>query len=218
VLRMLVGLTKYLFLASLLEQLSYTGLLLDGHPHKWIDMPIAAVSFYVYLYLNFSGYCDMAIGTAGLIGIRVDENFRSPFRSRNIQEFWTRWHITLSSYMRDTVFSPMSKLLTRKFAPQAGPHAIAISILAVFLAIGAWHGLASNFLIFGSLQGLGMVSCHYYTIWLKKSLGRVRYAAYQDNRLIRAAAVTATFLFVTFTQFFFANSPENARTILSLLR
>jgi D-alanyl-lipoteichoic acid acyltransferase DltB (MBOAT superfamily) len=217
-LRILVGLTKYLFLASLIEQLSYTGLLLDGHPHKWIDVPIAAFSFYIYLYLNFSGYCDMAIGTAGLIGIRVDENFRSPFQSRNIQEFWTRWHITLSSYMRDTVFSPLSRILTRKFGAQAAPHAIAISMFIVFLAIGMWHGLSANFLIFGSLQGIGMVSCHYYTIWLKKSLGRVGYAAYQDNGVIRAAAVILTFSFVTATQFFFANSLENTRTIMSLLR
>ena len=60
-LRVLVGVTKYLFLASLLEQLSYTGLLLDGHPHPRIDVAVAAVAFYLYLYLNFSGYCDMAI-------------------------------------------------------------------------------------------------------------------------------------------------------------
>ena len=218
ILRTLVGLTKYLFLASVIEQLSYRGLLLDGHPHAWIDLPIAAVAFYLFLYLNFSGYCDMAVGTAGLIGIRIDENFNAPFRSRNIQEFWTRWHITLSSYMRDTVFSPLSKVLIRQFGSHATPHAIAISSFAVFVAIGAWHGLAWNFLIFGALHGLGIVSYHYYTIWLKKRLGKLGYSAYINNRLVRAAAISVTFLFVAGTEFFFANSLDAARAIMKILR
>lgn len=217
-LRMLVGLTKYLFLASMIEQLSYAGLLLDGHPHAWTDLPVAAVAFYIYLYLNFSGYCDMAIGASGLIGIQVEENFNSPFASRNIQELWTRWHMTLTSYMRDMVFSPLSKLLIRRFGPRATPHAIAASIFVVFLAIGAWHGLAWNFLVFGALHGLGVVTCHYYTIWLKKSLGKVGYGAYSNNLLIRTAGATATFLFMTATLFFFANDPGTMRAVQSVLK
>ena len=216
--RIVVGLTKYLFLASMLEQLSYKGLLLDGHPHSWIDVPIAAVAFYVYLYLNFSGYCDMAIGTAGLLGIRVDENFDRPFLSRNIQEFWTRWHITLSNYMRDMVFSPLSKSLIRRFGPQSAPHAIAAAILCVFVAMGAWHGLTWNFLIYGSLHGIGVVTCHYYTVWLTKRLGKKGHAAYNKNRWIRAAGVVVTFLFAAGTLFFFANSLGEARVIMAVLR
>ncbi len=217
-LRMLVGLTKYLFLASLAEQLSYGGLLLDGHPHPWIDLPIAAFAFYAYLYLNFSGYCDLAIGASGLIGVRVEENFNSPFTSRNLQEFWTRWHITLTSYLRDMVFSPLSKLLIRKLGPDSTPHAIAVSIFAVFVVMGAWHGLAWNFLIFGALHGFGVAACHYYTIWLKKTLGKSRYAAYNHNRLTRAAGVTATLLYMTATLFFFANSPAAVHRVFAALR
>ena len=217
-LRILVGITKYLFLASMIEQLAYNGLLFDNHPHPWIDLPIAAVAFYLYLYLNFSGYCDMAIGTAGLLGIQVDENFDRPFSSRNMQEFWTRWHITLSTYMRDTVFSPLSKALVRKWGPQAAPHAIAISIFTVFVAIGAWHDLTWNFLIFGVIHGVGVVSCHYYTIWLKNRLGKAGYAAYHRNPWIKAAAVTATFLFAAGSLFFFANSIEDMHRIMAVLR
>lgn len=217
-LRILVGITKYLFLASLLEQLSYQGLLFDGHLHPWIDLPVAAVAFYLHLYLNFSGYCDMAIGTAGLIGIQVDENFNSPFSARNIQEFWTRWHITLSTYMRDTVFSPLTKALIRSWGPRAAPHAIAIAIFTVFVLIGAWHGLSWNYLIFGALQGAGAVSCHYYDIWLKKRLGKAGYTACHRNPLIKAAAVTATFLFFAGSLFFFANTLEDAHKIMTVLR
>jgi D-alanyl-lipoteichoic acid acyltransferase DltB (MBOAT superfamily) len=218
VLRVLVGITKYLFLASMIEQIAYNGLLFDNHPHRWIDLLVASVAFYVYLYLNFSGYCDMAIGTAGLLGIQVDENFNDPFRSRNIQEFWTRWHITLSIYLRDTVFSPLSKALIRKMGPQAAPHAIAITIFTVFLIIGAWHGLAWNFLIFGAIHGVGVVSCHYYTIWLKSHLGKAGYAAYHRNPLIKAVAVAVTFLFAAGSLFFFANTLDQAHKIMTVLR
>jgi D-alanyl-lipoteichoic acid acyltransferase DltB (MBOAT superfamily) len=216
--RMLVGLTKYLFLSSIVEQLSYTGLLLDGHPHAWIDLPIAAVAYYVYLYLNFSGYCDLAIGVSGLIGIQVDENFNAPFLSRNVQELWIRWHMTLSSYMREMLFSPLSMFLIRKFGQRVVPHAIAVSIFSVFVAIGAWHGLAWNFLLFGAMHGVGVVSCHYYTIWLKKSLGKAGYEAYNNNLLIQTAARTATFLFMTLTLFFFANSVGMVRTVMDVFK
>jgi D-alanyl-lipoteichoic acid acyltransferase DltB (MBOAT superfamily) len=217
-LRILVGITKYLFLASLAEQLAYKGLLFDNHPHPRIDLPIAAVAFFFYLYLNFSGYCDMAIGTAGLIGIQVDENFDRPFSSRNMQEFWNRWHITLSAFMRDTVFSPLTKTLVRKMGPQFAPHAIAISIFIVFLAIGLWHDITWNFLIFGTIHGVGVVTCHYYTIWLKKRLSKANYAAYHRNPFIKAIAVSITFLYAAGSLFFFANSLEDAHRIMSVLR
>jgi len=217
-LRMLVGVTKYVFLGSLLEQLAYAGLLLDSHPHPKVDLVVAALAFYLYLYLNFSGYCDMSIGVAGLLGIRVDENFNRPFISRNIQEFWTRWHMTLSAFLRDMLFAPFSKSLVRSLGPRAAPHAIAISIAITFLAMGAWHGLARNFLIYGALQGLGVVVCHYYTIGLKNRLGKIKYAAYQKNKLVQAAATTVTFLYQAGSLFFFANTPENAATIIKLLR
>lgn len=216
-LRMLIGVTKYLFLASLFEQLGYGGLLLDSHPHPWVDLPVAAIAFCLYLYLNFSGYCDLAIGAAGLVGIQVEENFNRPFSSRNLQEFWTRWHITLSVYLRDILFAPISKELMRRTGPRFAPHAIGITILLVFVAMGAWHGLTWNFLIYGTLHGVGVASCHYYTIFLKKTLGKARYMAYEKNKFIRAAAVTVTFAYVTGTLFFFANSLDRGRTILHLI-
>jgi D-alanyl-lipoteichoic acid acyltransferase DltB (MBOAT superfamily) len=217
-LRMLVGLTKYLFLANLLEQLAYGGLLRDSHPHPWIDLPVAAVAFYLYLYLNFSGYCDMAIGTAGLLGIRVIENFDRPFISRNVQEFWTRWHISLSVYLRDMVFQPVSKGLVRRFGPASTPHAVACGIMVAFLLMGLWHGLTLNFLIHGALQGIAVVICHYYTMFLKKRLGKQGYVRYNKSPQIRWAGIAVTFLFAAGSLFFFANSIGQARAIMKILR
>jgi D-alanyl-lipoteichoic acid acyltransferase DltB (MBOAT superfamily) len=140
-LRIIVGLVKYQFLGSLCSQLGYAPLLLDDHPHPWMDLPIAMVFYYLFLYCNFSGFCDMAIGAAGLIGIPVPENFDNPFAARNVKDFWNRWHITLSQWMRDVVFAPLSKNLVRFFGPAHADHAIALTILVVFLLVGIWHGV-----------------------------------------------------------------------------
>jgi D-alanyl-lipoteichoic acid acyltransferase DltB (MBOAT superfamily) len=217
-LRILVGLTKYLFLGNLLNQLTYQGLLLDGHPHPKIDLLIAVFAYYLYLYCNFSGYCDMAIGTAGLLGIDVHENFDHPLVARNILDFWNRWHITLSVFMRDTVFSPLSKALAMRLGPRRINHAIAISIFIVFLLIGIWHGVGVNFVLFGVFQAIGVACCHYYTVFLKKKLGKRGYAAYMSHPVIHAFAVGITFVFAATSLFLFANTPAMAATIWSSLR
>jgi D-alanyl-lipoteichoic acid acyltransferase DltB (MBOAT superfamily) len=216
-LRVVVGFTKYIFLGSLVAQFTYAGLLRDGHPHAVIDLFIAIPAYTVYLYCNFSGFCDMAIGVSGLLGIEVAENFDRPFTARNFQEFWTRWHITLSTWIRDLVFTPLSKLLMRQFGPNSANHVIAASILISFLVVGIWHGNGLNFLVFGALQGIGLVTVHYYTVWLKRRLGRDRFAAYRRNTWIKAVATVMTFAYFSFTLFFLANSWEQMRLIKDAL-
>jgi D-alanyl-lipoteichoic acid acyltransferase DltB (MBOAT superfamily) len=217
-LRIVVGLTKYLFLGSLIVQFTYAGLLRDGHPHAVIDLIIAVPAYTIYLYCNFSGFCDMAIGVSGLLGIEVAENFDRPFMARNFQEFWTRWHITLSTWIRDLVFTPLSKSLIRRFGPKSANHMIAASILVSFLIVGIWHGKGMNFLMFGALQGIGLVTVHYYTAWLKRRLGRDGFAAYRKNKFIRAVATVMTFTYFSFTLFFFANTWEQMHMIRDVLR
>jgi D-alanyl-lipoteichoic acid acyltransferase DltB (MBOAT superfamily) len=160
----------------------------------------------------------MAIGVAGLLGINVEENFKDPFAARNVRDFWNRWHITLSMYMRDVVFTPVSKAMTGWLGVKAANHSAAISIAVVFVLIGIWHGFGWNYLAFGAAHALGVVTTHYYTLWLKKRLGRERFAKYNNNPWIRAASVAVTFIFVTATFFLFANSFDDMQTILSSLR
>jgi membrane protein involved in D-alanine export len=215
-LRVLVGLTKYLFLSSLLNQYTYSGLLLDGHPHRRIDFGVALFGYTLYLYCNFSGFCDMVVGLSGLLGIDVIENFNVPFASRNLQEFWTKWHISLSTWLRDMMFTPMVKLLVRRFGPRSTNNVVAFSICFVFIVIGVWHGFGINFALFGLFQGLGLAAVHYYTIFLKKRLGKQRFAAYRANRLIYAAGMVTTFVYFSASLFLFANSWENMRRIFVL--
>ena len=217
-LRILVGMVKYKFLGSLFFQLTYSTFLLDDHYHPWIDLFIAAVAYYLFLYCNFSGFCDMAIGCAALIGIPVIENFNNPFAARNMREFWNRWHISLSQYMRDVCFSPLSKYLARLLGPAQINHAIALTIMVVFLLIGIWHGTGWNYIVFGLLQGVGVIVTHYYTIGLKNWLGRDGYKAYNSNPWIHAAGVTVTFCYFAMTLFFFANSPRQIEQIFSVMR
>jgi D-alanyl-lipoteichoic acid acyltransferase DltB (MBOAT superfamily) len=217
-LRILVGLVKYQFLASLCSQLAYGSLLLDDHPHPWTDLLVAMVFYYLFLYCNFSGFCDMAIGAAGLIGIPVPKNFDNPFVARNMKDFWNRWHITLSHWMRDIVFAPLSKHLVRVFGPANANHAIALAVAIVFFLIGVWHGVGWNYAVFGAAQALGVVTAHYYTIALKKRLGRDGFKAYNENSWIRGAAVMVTFCYFAATLFFFANSFTQMKQIFSVLR
>jgi membrane protein involved in D-alanine export len=217
-LRILVGATKYLFLANLANQLSYTGIFLDGKPHALIDLLIAVIFYYLFIYLNFSGFCDMAIGVAGLIGIRVKENFNNPFAARNVKEFWNRWHITLSEYTRDVIFAPLSKFLIKKLGVKYTNFSIAASILVVFLVIGTWHGVGWRFAIFGLIHAVGVIANHYYTIWLKRALGKERYKKYNENPLVNAAAAVFTFLYVAASFAVFANNYNMLGLIRNALR
>jgi len=216
-LRILVGFTKFGFFGALFTQLGYSSLLFDDHFHHWIDLPVAILFYYLYLYCNFSGFCDMAIGAAGLLGIPVPENFDNPFAARNVRDFWNRWHMTLSQYMRDVVFGPLSKFFAHLLGHKLVDHAIALTIVVVFLLIGIWHGAGWNFAAYGAVHAVGVVTNHYYTIFLKKRLGRDGFKAYNANPWIHAVAVVLTFCYCATSLILFANSfPEIKEILLSL--
>jgi D-alanyl-lipoteichoic acid acyltransferase DltB (MBOAT superfamily) len=217
-LRILIGFTKYIFLGSLVAQFTYAGLLRDGHPHAAIDLIVAVPAYTIYLYCNFSGFCDMVIGISGLLGIKVAENFDRPFQTRNLQEFWTHWHMTLSTWIRDLLFTPMTKSLMRKFGPESANHVIAASLFISFFVVGIWHGTGLNFVIFGVLQGIGLAAVHYYTVWLKRRLGRERFALYRQNKVISSIASVITFVYFSLTLFVFANTWKDMLDIKSSLK
>ncbi|HVW28537.1 MAG TPA: MBOAT family O-acyltransferase [Polyangiaceae bacterium] len=211
--RIVVGIAKYLFIANLMNQLTYAGLLTDGRVHPHVDWLVAMAAYYVYLYCNFSGFCDIGIGIAGLLGVRVDENFDRPFLARNVKDFWNRWHITLSIYMRDMVFTPLSKMLVKKMGPRRRDHALAIGTFVVFVLVGIWHGAGINFVLFGVLHAVAVVANHYYGIALRKRLGADGMKAYLNHRGIQAAAVVCTFLYVSASLAVFANTRGIDRTL-----
>ncbi len=205
-----------MFLGGILNQFSYQGLLLDQQASA-VDLLVAVPAYYLYLYCNFSGYCDMAIGVSRLLGFAVAENFDSPLLARNPKDFWNRWHITLSIWMRDLVFAPLSRFLIRR-APGQANHGVALAIAVTFVLVGIWHGRGWNFLLFGMINAAGVVSTHYYDLALKKRLGREGYRTYHANAWVRAIATVGTFAFFAVSLFFFANDLEAIEAILRAAR
>ncbi len=147
--RILWGFLKKVMLADLLV-LAVPWM---GQAHHPLQVWGGLVAYSFYIFLDFSAYSDIAIGISWLMGLNVPENFRAPYLSRNIREFWSRWHISLSSWLGDYLFLPISKrLATSKvhLKPQA---AAAAGFLITFAICGLWHGPSANFLLWGLYHG-----------------------------------------------------------------
>jgi alginate O-acetyltransferase complex protein AlgI len=109
-----------------------------------------------YIYFDFSGYSDIAIGIGLLFGIKVPENFNSPYLCRNITSFWQNWHITLSHFLRDYLFNPLSKQLILRTKGKTNNLCQLISNLITMIVCGLWHGAHLNFIAWGIWHGLGL--------------------------------------------------------------
>jgi D-alanyl-lipoteichoic acid acyltransferase DltB (MBOAT superfamily) len=216
-LRIFKGLAKYLFVASLLSQLTYTGLILDGHPHGYFDLAVAVCAYYLFLYCNFSGFCDVVIGASGLVGLQIDENFRNPLGARNLQDFWGRWHTSLSFFMRDLVFQPMTKWFMRRWGPKRLNEAMIVPTVTIFLLIGVWHGPQMNYLLFGLAHGIGVVFVVYLAHLMRVRMGAQRYRDYMANPMARRVAIAMTFCYVAATHFLFANTLSQMQEIFASL-
>jgi membrane protein involved in D-alanine export len=195
-LRISIGIIKILFLSKL----AYANSILAPEfqiiqPVDFIVLTWSVYAYFFYIYFEFSGYCDVAISIADFFGIDVPENFEYPFLASNIQDFWNRWHISLSHWMRDHVFFPLTvHLTTRKIIPK-----LAVSCLSVFITfflIGIWHGSSLNWVFYGVYHGFGLTLYLLYNHTLKP-----RFPDFSekllDNVAYKFICIFATFNFVT---------------------
>ena len=157
------------------------------------DAAFATVFYSIQIYCDFSGYTDMAIATAGLLGYQLKPNFRHPYLSADLIDFWRRWHISLSLFLRDYLYIPLG-------GNRGGALFQARNVMITMLLGGLWHGASWTFVVWGALHGIGLVVCR---IWLHMR-GR-------SDREIGYSLVgnIATFLFVTLAWIFF-RSPDFA--------
>jgi alginate O-acetyltransferase complex protein AlgI len=118
---------------------------------------LSSVCDWVYLYLQFAGWSSVAIGFSLLMGIRIEENFNKPFLATNIIDFWQRWHMTLSNWCRDYVFTPLFAVTRKPF----------VSILAAMVVMGVWHEISIYYLLWGVYQAAGIAGCHLFQTWQK---------------------------------------------------
>lgn len=121
-------------------------------PDRWPGpvLALATVAFAFQIYADFSGYSDIAIGAARVMGINLMTNFRQPYVSRSVSEFWTRWHISLSTWFRDYLYIPLG-------GSRVGPWRHRFNLLATFLVSGLWHGANWTYLVWGGLNGMFLI-------------------------------------------------------------
>lgn len=167
-----------------------------------------------YIYFNFSGYCDIVIGAAALVGLRLPENFDRPYLARNMIDFWSRWHRTLSFWIRDYIFTPLYKNLAQRWPAAAGTLAIFCFFIALTLA-GIWHGSTWNFVVFGLLQGIGVSLAKFWENRLLRKVGRQGLKRYLASPKIRIAATVANFHFVCVTFLFFPAELDQCLRLLT---
>lgn len=162
--------------------------------HSSIDLAVGVVAFAVQVYMDFSAYTDIARGAARLFGIDLRRNFDTPYRSRNVQEFWRRWHVTLSTWLRDYLYRPLGG--SRR------THLVTLRNLFITMLLGGlWHGAGSGFVLWGALHGAALCV---HRVWTRRISWKLPFA----DRTLRAGAVAITVVFV-----FVALIPFRARSV-----
>lgn len=158
---------------------------------------LGVYAYALQIYCDFSGYSDIAIGIAALLGFQLPINFNSPYKAHNITDFWRRWHISLSTWLRDYLYIPLGGNRKGKLRQH-------LNLMLTMLLGGLWHGASWNFVFWGALHGLALVLDKF---WLRLKLA--------EHWLIRWISTILTFHFVCFTWIFFrARSFDTAWLII----
>ncbi len=154
----------------------------DGEKPQFFVAWAGALAYTLQLYFDFSGYSDMAVGLSLLFGVRLPFNFDSPYKARNIIEFWRRWHMTLSRFLRDYLYFPLG-------GNRKGPARRYANLMATMLLGGLWHGASWTFVAWGGLHGLFLVVNHG---WQRLAL-RLGWSPMAPSRFRSALAIGITF-------------------------
>lgn len=151
-------------------------------------------SYPFFLYCNFSGYIDIVIAIARLMGLRLPENFDRPFSATSFLDFWNRWHITLSGWLKSYVYNPLLISLMRRFPNPFLEQTFGIGCFFVtFFLVGIWHGRTSEFVLFGILQGGGVAVNKAWQVLISNHLGRKAYRQLAAQSLYAMCARGLTF-------------------------
>ncbi len=169
--------------------------------HSGLTLLVATIFFSFQIYCDFSGYSDIAIGCARLMGFKLMENFDVPYISKSISEFWRRWHISLSGWFRDYLYIPLG-------GSRVGEYRHYMNYFIVFMISGLWHGAAWTFIIWGSLHGIYLI----FAMLRKKYLN----IEMPQNAFTDKLQILITFGLVTLSWVFFrARGLGNAKVILT---
>lgn len=202
--RIFIGAVKTIGIVPLIIKYATNYKELTPHLSPSAALFSSLILYSVYIYLDFSGYSDIAIGTAYLIGIKSPENFNNPYASHNLSEFWRRWHITFSMFLRRYIFKPFVTLYNKLFISKHRLLVTVFSYLSTFLLCGLWHGSTINFVYWGLLHGAGLSA---NKIW--NLLTKYRFHKYVSTLI--------TFLFISFSWLFFNYSSDQLAEIFNTI-
>ena len=194
----ILGLVKKAVVADYIAQ--YNDLIFASPTgYSGLESLMGVVGYVVQIYCDFSGYSDMAIGISAIMGFRLTRNFDFPYKSRNLTDFWRRWHISLSTWLRDYVYIPLG-------GNRRGTLRTYVNNFLTMLVGGLWHGAAWKFIIWGGMHGVGLIVHKALRPWLVKI---------PDTWPVKAASWTLTMAYVSFLFIFFrAASFEDAWLII----
>jgi alginate O-acetyltransferase complex protein AlgI len=184
--RIATGLAKKIVIGDYLAQAIVNRVFAAPERFTRLEVILAVYGYAAQIYADFSGYSDVAIGSAALFGYELPENFDAPYVARNLQDFWHRWHISLSTWLRDYLYKPLG-------GSRRGPLATYRNLMITMVLGGLWHGASWTFVVWGALHGGALA--------LTRMWQRARPTIAGPAR--RALAIVATFHFVCFAWIFF---------------
>lgn len=188
--RIALGMFKKFVLANFLDRMFLTGFHAPM-PYFLVEVQLN----YIWLFLDFSAYSDVAVGLGILLGIATPENFNRPYLARNVIDYWERWHISLSLFIRRNVFIPTQLALMRATDGRSPLLVASLAFTLSFLLCGLWHSISFPWFAWGACQSAGLIACSVYKQRLQKRIGRKGVKEYMANPWYHAAAVFCTFEF-----------------------
>ena len=206
----------YLFVLGLFKKVLLADTLGKAADFGYANLPslnsadgiIVMLSYTLQLYFDFSGYCDMAMGIAGIFGIDLPLNFDSPYKASNIMEFWKKWHITLTRFFTRYLYIPLG-------GNRKGKARTYLNCIIIFLVSGIWHGAGWQFIICGFLHGALYVLTR---AWLDYRAGKKETNHHKKSRILHGIDVLLTFLYVNIAWIFFrAPSVKDALDLLKTI-
>lgn len=171
-------------------------------------------AYTLYFYFDFSGYTDLAIGCARIIGLGLPENFNNPFMKKNIQQLWASWHMSLTGWLTDYIYWPLSKRLRKVTFFRSNPILLSnISIIVTFIICGMWHGEKFNFILWGTYHGIGLAILNMYQKKKRKIKNKIL-RDYFQSKYSYWIGVIGTFHFFVFGILLFSLNAEEIKAFL----
>ena len=184
-------------MAALIDQYILSNLHYIPAKYAFLNTPIYMYAYTLYLFFDFAGYSNFAIGTSYILGVKSPENFNKPFLARNMKEFWDRWHISLSKWFGDYIFSRFllnslrsGKIKSRKLATR-------LAFLITMGTMGIWHGFTIYYILYGLYQGALLVLTDIY-------LGSKTYKNFKTKKYYTPLSIFVNFQFVCFGMLLFS--------------